>query len=109
MLEMCCREGLKEGAFVAKQRLCPMCSVLEPKRGITLAEKGGDNADELVALETFRILATMNPGGDFGKKVCWAASLRILRPPFSGTQCARAHTTGAVTCTPKPVYRSLGA
>lgn len=36
-----------------------------------LAEKGsGDNDDvELIrAAESFRLVATMNPGGDFGKK-----------------------------------------
>jgi midasin len=43
-------------------------SVLEPSRTIFLAEKGGDNADQVVAHPEFRILATMNPGGDFGKR-----------------------------------------
>ena len=44
-------------------------SVLEPSRTIVLAEKGGDNdAVEIVATENFRVFATMNPGGDFGKK-----------------------------------------
>ncbi|KAH9601131.1 Midasin AAA lid domain 5 [Trypanosoma melophagium] len=41
-------------------------SVLEPSRVITLAEKS--TADVIFAHEDFRILATMNPGGDFGKK-----------------------------------------
>ena len=58
-------------------------SVLEPSRTLTLAEKGGegptcvhesDNNTELLfssevrAHEDFRIFATMNPGGDFGKR-----------------------------------------
>ena len=58
-------------------------SVLEPSRTITLAEKGGegpacaheesDNTEQLFtseikAHEDFRIFATMNPGGDFGKR-----------------------------------------
>ncbi|KAI9030531.1 P-loop containing nucleoside triphosphate hydrolase protein [Hyaloraphidium curvatum] len=43
-------------------------SVLEPGRSLVLAEKGGSGAASLVAHEDFRILATMNPGGDFGKK-----------------------------------------
>ena len=43
-------------------------SVLEPSRTITLAEKGGDNADIVTAADTFGVFATMNPGGDFGKK-----------------------------------------
>ena len=40
-------------------------SVLEPSRSITLAERGGE---VIVAHPSFRALATMNPGGDFGKK-----------------------------------------
>lgn len=43
-------------------------SVLEPSRTIVLAEKGGEAVDELVAANGWRILATMNPGGDFGKR-----------------------------------------
>eukprot|EP01052_Picozoa_sp_SAG31_P017819 SAG31_NODE_1236_length_9195_cov_6.761214_1_plen_2798_part_10 len=43
-------------------------SVLEPGRLLVLAEKSGQGIEELVAHEEFRILATMNPGGDFGKK-----------------------------------------
>ncbi|KAH6671551.1 midasin [Plectosphaerella plurivora] len=42
-------------------------SVLEPKRSLLLAEKGVDNSF-VVASEGFQFLATMNPGGDFGKK-----------------------------------------
>ncbi|CAG9573097.1 conserved hypothetical protein [Leishmania major strain Friedlin] len=41
-------------------------SVLEPSRSVTLAEKS--SADCIVAHERFLIMATMNPGGDFGKK-----------------------------------------
>jgi len=40
-------------------------SVLEPSRTLTIAEKGGE---VIVAHPEFRVLATMNPGGDFGKK-----------------------------------------
>ena len=43
-------------------------SVLEPERKLLLAEKGGSSVDEIQAHVSFRILATMNPGGDFGKK-----------------------------------------
>ena len=43
-------------------------SVLEPDRRIFLAEKGGDEVEELEASEGFRLLATMNPGGDYGKR-----------------------------------------
>lgn len=45
-------------------------SVLEPSRTLVLAEKGGRDLDDIriVAAPEFQILATMNPGGDFGKK-----------------------------------------
>ncbi|KAI1174155.1 hypothetical protein F4777DRAFT_406432 [Nemania sp. FL0916] len=42
-------------------------SVLEPQRTILLAEKGIDNSF-VKADADFQFLATMNPGGDFGKK-----------------------------------------
>lgn len=46
-------------------------SVLETEKSLVLAEKGsGDRGDvELIkAAANFRLVATMNPGGDFGKK-----------------------------------------
>eukprot|EP01018_Ginkgo_biloba_P038909 Gb_21123 [translate_table: standard] len=43
-------------------------SVLEPSRLLVLAEKGGPVLEELTAHPQFFLLATMNPGGDFGKK-----------------------------------------
>ncbi len=56
-------------------------SVLEPSRALTLAERGGDGpsrvhesdsatltSSEIRAHNEFRIFATMNPGGDFGKR-----------------------------------------
>ncbi|CAG8485903.1 6023_t:CDS:10 [Diversispora eburnea] len=43
-------------------------SVLEPHRILVLPEKGGEHINELVAKEGFQFLATMNPGGDYGKK-----------------------------------------
>ena len=49
-------------------------SVLEPERTLLLAEKGGgghsveEDVDVLVAHKDFKIIGTMNPGGDFGKK-----------------------------------------
>lgn len=42
-------------------------SVLDPARMIVLPEKGRE-LEEVVAAPGFRLLATMNPGGDFGKK-----------------------------------------
>ncbi|CUS25026.1 LAQU0S25e00232g1_1 [Lachancea quebecensis] len=42
-------------------------SVLEPERSLLLAEKGG--SDSLIqAADGFEFFATMNPGGDYGKK-----------------------------------------
>ncbi|XVE88663.1 hypothetical protein DITRI_Ditri19aG0087500 [Diplodiscus trichospermus] len=43
-------------------------SVLEPERKLSLAEKGGNVLDKVTAHENFLVLATMNPGGDYGKK-----------------------------------------
>jgi midasin len=50
-------------------------SVLEPSRKLVLAEKGGSGSggtnsvtQELTAVKEFCMLATMNPGGDFGKR-----------------------------------------
>ena len=48
-------------------------SVLEPERRLLLAEKGGGDGNQnevehVVAHEGFQVFATMNPGGDFGKK-----------------------------------------
>ncbi|EXF79716.1 ATPase [Colletotrichum fioriniae PJ7] len=42
-------------------------SVLEPGRSLLLAEKGIDNSF-VTATDGFQFFATMNPGGDFGKK-----------------------------------------
>src|SRR5271170_3227727 len=42
-------------------------SVLETSRSIVLAEKGGDEV-HVTAAEGFQFFATMNPGGDYGKK-----------------------------------------
>jgi midasin len=45
-------------------------SVLEPSRTIVLAERGGDDLEHpaIRATEPFKLVATMNPGGDYGKK-----------------------------------------
>ncbi|GAB4814206.1 hypothetical protein N2152v2_001252 [Parachlorella kessleri] len=43
-------------------------SVLEPGRTLTLAERGGAGAEVIAAHPAFRLVATMNPGGDYGKK-----------------------------------------
>lgn len=45
-------------------------SVLEPERKLFLTEKSFDNhADSgIQALTSFQFFATMNPGGDYGKK-----------------------------------------
>ncbi|GJZ96860.1 midasin isoform X1 [Tanacetum coccineum] len=41
-------------------------SVLEPERKLSLEEKGGSDLEKITAHKKFFILATMNPGGDFG-------------------------------------------
>lgn len=65
-----------------------MNSVLDPHRSILLAEKGSSDS-EVTAAEGFQVLATMNPGGDFGKKEL-SPALRnrfteIWVPPLSNT------------------------
>lgn len=42
-------------------------SVLEPGRSLVLAEKGGEEVN-VIATEGFQFFATMNPGGDYGKR-----------------------------------------
>ena len=42
-------------------------SVLEPERTLLLAEKGSSDS-QITAKEGFQFFATMNPGGDYGKK-----------------------------------------
>ena len=60
-------------------------SVLEPERTLVLAEKGGSqsgsegNIEIIVADPKFKLMATMNPGGDFGKKeVRYGYSLMLV-------------------------------
>ena len=45
-------------------------SVLEPSRTMVLAERGGESSDmaSITGADGFQIIATMNPGGDYGKK-----------------------------------------
>lgn len=54
--------------------LLAFCSVLETEKSLVLAEKGSGDDDDvelIIAGKKFRLVATMNPGGDFGKKeVC---------------------------------------
>ncbi|KAM4681124.1 midasin isoform 2-T2 [Amazona ochrocephala] len=67
-------------------------SVLEAEKILVLAEKGGQDDDDdevelLVAGKKFRILATMNPGGDFGKKELSPA----LRNRFTEIWCPQSN------------------
>ncbi|KNE73434.1 hypothetical protein AMAG_17591 [Allomyces macrogynus ATCC 38327] len=68
-------QAMKEGHFFLLDEISlaedsvleRLNSVLEPSRTILIAEKGGD-AEHVTAVDGFRFLATMNPGGDYGKK-----------------------------------------
>ncbi|XP_061609171.1 midasin isoform X3 [Phyllopteryx taeniolatus] len=65
-------------------------SVLEMEKSLVLAEKGSgdDNDVELIrAAEGFRLVATMNPGGDFGKKELSPA----LRNRFTEIWCPQSN------------------
>ncbi|KAJ7341746.1 hypothetical protein JRQ81_006597 [Phrynocephalus forsythii] len=65
-------------------------SVLETEKTLVLAEKGSkdDEVELLTAGEKFRILATMNPGGDFGKKELSPA----LRNRFTEIWCPQSNS-----------------
>ncbi|KAJ7156010.1 midasin nuclear AAA ATPase [Mycena crocata] len=67
-------------------------SVLEPGRSLVLAERGGDDLEHpsIQAVDSFKLIATMNPGGDYGKKEL-SPALRnrfteIWVPPVDGRQ-----------------------
>lgn len=42
--------------------------MLEPGRSLLLAERGGAGAEQVTAHPMFRLVATMNPGDDLGKR-----------------------------------------
>lgn len=73
-LVSCMRHGevflLDEISLADDSVLERLNSVLEPSRTLTLAERGGENLDQslMEADAAFKFIATMNPGGDFGKK-----------------------------------------
>ncbi|KAI5852686.1 P-loop containing nucleoside triphosphate hydrolase protein, partial [Morchella snyderi] len=68
-------QAMKEGQFFLLDEISladdsvleRLNSVLEPQRGILLAEKGPEGS-AVTAADGFQFLATMNPGGDYGKK-----------------------------------------
>ncbi|XP_069167675.1 LOW QUALITY PROTEIN: midasin-like [Procambarus clarkii] len=66
-------------------------SVLEPERVLVLAEKGTDDGGDISSLEViyaqdqFRLIGTMNPGGDYGKKELSPA----LRNRFTEIWCPK--------------------
>ncbi|KAK7422363.1 AAA ATPase midasin [Neonectria punicea] len=89
-------EAMREGHFFLLDEISladdsvleRLNSVLEPQRTLLLAEKGVDNSF-VVGASGFQFFATMNPGGDFGKKEL-SPALRnrfteIWVPPLSGT------------------------
>ena len=90
-------------------------SVLEPGRTLTLAEKGGAGAEEIVAAPGFRLVATMNPGGDFGKRELSPALANrftaIWVPPIEDADelaaILHAHIAGAEPTTCKGFAKNL--
>ncbi|GAA6099361.1 midasin isoform X1 [Tachysurus ichikawai] len=66
-------------------------SVLETEKSLVLAEKGSGDDDDvelLIAGKKFRLVATMNPGGDFGKKELSPA----LRNRFTEIWCPQSNS-----------------
>lgn len=68
-------QALNEGSFFLLDEISladdsvleRLNSVLEPERSLLLAEKGSGDI-QIVAKDGFQFFATMNPGGDYGKK-----------------------------------------
>ena len=64
-------------------------SVLEPERTLLVAEKGCSSGDQLymiTAQEGFVLMATMNPGGDYGKKevsIYLMVEYRNIQTPYN--------------------------
>ncbi|MGH0171579.1 UNVERIFIED_CONTAM: hypothetical protein FKN15_061690 [Acipenser sinensis] len=92
MAALACSAEQVHRDLVQKQPRLPLnAPVLETEKTLVLAEKGsGDNDDvELIAAgKRFRILATMNPGGDFGKKELSPA----LRNRFTEIWCPQSNS-----------------
>ncbi|KAF5899322.1 midasin-like, partial [Clarias magur] len=68
-------------------------SVLETEKSLVLAEKGSGDDDDvelIIAGKKFRLVATMNPGGDFGKKELSPA----LRNRFTEIWCPQSNSRG---------------
>ncbi|KAF4092103.1 hypothetical protein AMELA_G00017110 [Ameiurus melas] len=68
-------------------------SVLETEKSLVLAEKGSSDDDDvelIIAGKKFRLVATMNPGGDFGKKELSPA----LRNRFTEIWCPQSNSRG---------------
>ncbi|XP_056150027.1 midasin [Lampris incognitus] len=66
-------------------------SVLETEKLLVLAEKGSrdnDDVEMITAAASFRLVATMNPGGDFGKKELSPA----LRNRFTEIWCPQSNS-----------------
>ncbi|XP_062857908.1 midasin [Trichomycterus rosablanca] len=66
-------------------------SVLETEKSLVLAEKGSSDDDDvelIIAGKKFRLVATMNPGGDFGKKELSPA----LRNRFTEIWCPQSNS-----------------
>ncbi|KAM4633655.1 midasin [Polymixia lowei] len=66
-------------------------SVLETEKSLVLAEKGSGDDDDvelITAAAGFRLVATMNPGGDFGKKELSPA----LRNRFTEIWCPQSNS-----------------
>uniref|UniRef100_A0A3Q4BJ07 Midasin n=1 Tax=Mola mola TaxID=94237 RepID=A0A3Q4BJ07_MOLML len=66
-------------------------SVLETEKSIVMAEKGSGDDEDVEVIEAavgFRLVATMNPGGDFGKKELSPA----LRNRFTEIWCPQNNT-----------------
>ncbi|KAI0223469.1 AAA ATPase midasin [Massospora cicadina] len=105
-------QSMKEGAMFLLDEISlaedsvleRLNSVLEPSRLLVLAEKGSERVEQLTADAKFQFLATMNPGGDFGKKEL-SPALRnrfteIWVPPVSDSGDLRCIIEGGLSALP---------
>ena len=81
-------------------------SVFESDRKLLLAEKPNSTSIEVVAQDKFRVVATMNPSGDFGKKELSPALRNRMTEIWIDSYFNQPHLTEFLSKT-EPMWSSL--
>uniref|UniRef100_A0A3Q3NKD3 Midasin n=1 Tax=Labrus bergylta TaxID=56723 RepID=A0A3Q3NKD3_9LABR len=95
-LVLAMKEGgvfLMDEISLADDSVLERLNVLETEKSLVLAEKGSGDDDDVEMIRAtggFRLVATMNPGGDFGKKELSPA----LRNRFTEIWCPQSNNRG---------------